>query len=403
MSWPGGDWAPPNDGSSGSSQDRPTDVASLGRFTKTGQLGKLTPEQVERNLRLLSTSFDNLPQMSFWSPALTYTTNWHKNAVASVLAAMSLKMGRVLTPEEADALAEHRTRWCRKMAYTPPIFIATTCLFFWRGRKTYRFPFYTPKPASFSPNVFPTRSRPVLTGENAEKAWQVARFTSYAFVSQFAVSTVMTSFADTSYLVSVLQDKRLQALHELAQRKREGHGSGQHSQLPHRFPPQHEAAGSNGASPTQPYGGYEGAEAFHSRTEQQQPQPPRQPPQWSQPSPEPTTGALGDDSFLFDDASPVALSQRQQPQNPSVSSPATIDQGSAWERLRRQAQSGQAAWSQGGQRPESRAAAQQQKTEQYTYSPGEQEKAYAREQAQKEFDAMLERERRGVGDSGGRS
>jgi hypothetical protein len=44
-----------------------------------------------------------------------------------------------------------------------------------------------------------------------------------------------------------------------------------------------------------------------------------------------------------------------------------------------------------------------QKTESYTFASADQEKAYAKTQAQKEFDAMLERERRGMGDSGGRS
>jgi hypothetical protein len=59
------------------------------------------------------------------------------------------------------------------------------------------------------------------------------------------------------------------------------------------------------------------------------------------------------------------------------------------------------SWSQGQQREERGGQSRAQQTAgQHTYTPGEQEKGYAKEQAQKEFDAMLERERRGVDESG---
>ncbi|KAL2259371.1 hypothetical protein VTK26DRAFT_6975 [Humicola hyalothermophila] len=399
MSWPSGDSASSfESGGFGDTHDRPSDPASLAAPTTKGAV--LTPDHVERNLRLLSVPFESLPQLPFWSGILPSATDWHKGHIASMLASMSLKMGRVLTPEEADALAEHRSNWCRKMIYIGPAYLGSAAFFVWRGRKTYRFPLRTPDPATFSPHCFPSRARPFLRGRVASFTWHALRFVTYGAFSYFCVSTSVSSWADTSYLVHILRDERLREVRETGQRQAAERAKlSSQGRFPRQTPPQPEAAaGSSDASPAQPHGGgYAAGGAFRIGPGQQQ-----QPPQWTaQGGISDSTGdALGGDSgYLFDDASPIAPSHR--PQDGSSSAPA--DQGSAWERLRRQAQAEQS--NKGGPRPQtdgSRASVGQPKTEQYTYSPSEEEKAYAREQAQKEFDAMLERERRGVGESGGR-
>jgi hypothetical protein len=99
---------------------------------------------------------------------------------------------------------------------------------------------------------------------------------------------------------------------------------------------------------------------------------------------------------VLDDASPMAPSQRSK--TAGYEAPPTS--GSAWDRLRKQARSGQGSAPQESkpQGDSAWAAARQGPKEEFTYDKAEEEKNLAKEQAQKEFDAMLERERRGETD-----
>jgi hypothetical protein len=230
-------------------------------------------------------------------------------------------------------------------------------------------------------------------------------------VCHFLVKGFVDSYAQTTYLMNVLADPRLKAIRDAAKTSRQQHSAPD--------------AGAIQGAP-----GYERSATIGSRSpphqrQQQQQQPPQQF------APQPQGAVQDDDSFLFDDASPVAPSQRQRPEQSSTSSNPT-GPGSAWDRVRSQAiaerlnQRLEQAGDQMQQRMKDSEAAlerfnkqgrlggrgrteqstyptsEQEKAEQYTYPTSEQEKAYAKEQAQKEFDAMLERERRGEGSSGGR-
>jgi hypothetical protein len=407
--WPSEDW--PSDAAEQDQQGRPTDPTSLGKFSPRGQLIGITPEQTERALKLLSVPFDSLPQLPPFAPLFGYTTQWQKTQVASTLAGLSAELRRVLSTTEADALAYHRSRCCAIASWSPPLVLATTLYFTRRGRATLRFPFITPDPAKFSPTAFPTASRPFLTGPSAVRLWHVLRFGAYGIVCHFLVKGFVDSYAQTTYLMNVLADPRLKAIRDAAKTSRQQHSAPD--------------AGAIQGAP-----GYERSATIGSRSpphqrQQQQQQPPQQF------APQPQGAVQDDDSFLFDDASPVAPSQRQRPEQSSTSSNPT-GPGSAWDRVRSQAiaerlnQRLEQAGDQMQQRMKDSEAAlerfnkqgrlggrgrteqstyptsEQEKAEQYTYPTSEQEKAYAKEQAQKEFDAMLERERRGEGSSGGR-
>ncbi|KAL2132930.1 hypothetical protein VTI74DRAFT_3151 [Chaetomium olivicolor] len=400
MSWSAGDWPSsagdtPQDDSSQS--DRPTDVASLAIFRGSQAVG-LTREHVERNLKLLSVPFETLPQMPAFAPFFLYTTAWQKGVVALALAQLSIGIGRVLTPAEADAVAYHQAKFCSRAAWAPPAVLATTFFFLRRGRQTWRFPFYTPKPASFNPSVFPSSTRPIFTGASAERVWRTLRFGAYFTICQFVVKGAIHGYAKTSSAVGMLRDERLKDVN--ATFRREAQQIRQHHQQhrQHGLPPQSPV--SQTASPQEaPESQTVRTGAFGDRPEKQQQ--PQRSAQWTQQAPEPQAGTpQDDDSFLFDDASPVAPAQRQEPRRPVPAS--NTGEGSAWDRIRQRAKAEEGAqWNQGGQQSEQSQGQGQQKTE-YTFSSTEQEKAYAREQAQKEFDAMLERERRGTGESGER-
>jgi len=222
----------------------------------------------------------------------------------------------------------------------------------------------------------------LLTGPAAVSLWHVLRFGAYGIVCQIIIKSAILSYAQTSYLVSALRDDRLKAMREsMSQRK----GATERTRLP--------ASNSGPAGPEQTASSPDAPQTDFSA-----PQARRQP-RWTQQAPEPqATPQANDDSYLFDDASPVAPSERQAPPPGSRQS---AGDGSAWDRIRQRAKSEEGArWNPPGRQGDT--AADQRSTDQYTYTQADQEKAYAKEQAQKEFDAMLERERRGVGDSGGR-
>ncbi|KAK4134858.1 hypothetical protein BT67DRAFT_283509 [Trichocladium antarcticum] len=398
MSWPGGDWTPSDNGGGGDSYGRPVNVASLGTFGKKGVLVKQTPEQADLALHLLSSPFETLPQLPVWAFLAGFTTRWHKAWVATTLADMSGKLGRVLTPEEADALAHHRSIGCRRHSYSAPVILATAAYFARRGRNRFRFPFFTP--TNISPIHFPSPRMALLRGRPAIASWHALRFGAYWSLSWLFLAGAIGGWADTSYMVMVIRDPKCKAMLDVAvqatreaQRKRL-EGTAGLQQPPH---PETAAPGSDDASPSRPYPApaYESAAgAFQGERAQQQQQQQQVAPEQS-----PRGSSKEDDAFLFDDASPVAPAPSQRPQSPTPAPP--TGSGSAWERLRQQAkQGGEGGWNQGEEQSR-QTRAQQRAEQQYTYSPDEQEKAYVKELAQKEFDAMLERERRGMGDSGG--
>lgn len=112
------------------------------------------------------------------------------------------------------------------------------------------------------------------------------------------------------------------------------------------------------------------------------------------------------DSSFDDDASPTGGAS-------ILGGDDSEQSGSAWERIRQNSASGSpsepsSAGGKRGQRPgafqQSQRPSRQQKREgddSFAYSSSEEEKNYAREEAQKDFDARMERERAGGDFSGG--
>ncbi|GAB1315835.1 hypothetical protein MFIFM68171_06045 [Madurella fahalii] len=391
MSYPGGDWIPPNDGDFGDNEGQrgPQPLASLGTFDSGGKLVAMSQEQRARNLNQLSPpGFSALPQAPFW-----FGEERQKTVVAKVLAMHAAALHRPLTTDEADALAYHRSHSCKLLAWRTPVILMSTAYFVYRGRGNFKFPFYTPRPTSFNPYCFPTRTRPFITGPMARSIWHAVRFGAYGTLLGLVITPLFISYAETSYVVHILNDPRLKSLRDHArQQQQQQHGNQTHARasgLPRRASPDEGSSTDEATPSSQPY-------MLEQQERQQQPR--YQPQQWTErPSESPAT-PKDDDSFLFDDASPVAPSARQQPQSTSTQTPAGGG-GSAWDRLRQRAKSGQDTWDQAGQtREESRS----QRLDQHMYHQSDREKTRAKEQAQKEFDAMLERERRGQGESGSR-
>lgn len=316
--------------------------------------------------------------------------------------------GRELRQEEVDAIVDHFSRGTRaEKMYGIPASIACTYFFWNRGANSYRFPFLGPRPV---PRFLAALSSPAI----AHWTWQLVRFLTYDVLCNIAVSEPVGRLAFSYASDGSLSDPRLaqlrqdheRRLHNIrdqlmqqAARRRPGSagpGGAGGPQRPRTLPDHdndytqtpEEYTQSDGwqSADSQPAAQTAPAETFPVR------------PTWPRASPAPPPppqqpqGSFDNDD-PFDDASPVARDWRDE----SSSQPSSGRPGeSAWDRLRRQAQSKdqnppQPSWEARRQKPGSQSQADQD----WTYKSDEDSHSETeRERAQKEFDAMLERERR---------
>lgn len=337
----------------------------------------MTPEERHRILRQLSFPVENLTA-PFW------VKSGGDNSLLAKQISVSLNIAHImakrpLRTDEANAVANFRTTYVNTMELETPVWIATTIALERRGRDKLRFPHYTPSPEKYNINAFPSLANPKWTGEAAVRAWRLARLAAYGFVVNIWTTVLFASFANTSYSVKLLRMFK-ESDEQQKHRPEMGDLYGQD-----RAPQQDYQRGQQ-----------------HEETPQQPAQ--YQRPKWAQQAaqaaskPEPPKSWEDDDGFLFDDASPVAPVQRDGARSSTGGktghSPPKLT--NSWDKIREAAKSGEnpASWGKDNQ------AAPVRKSESYTYT--ENEKDYAKNQAQKEFDAMLERERSGKADAGNR-
>lgn len=367
-----------------------------------------------QNVDKLGIKFEELPQLPFWAPLMGSTYAAYKLEIADVVVNTSALLGRGLTPEERDIIAYLSAKRVVTQSYEPPISLAAAIYMERRGRPTSKFPFYTPKATSFDPSFFPSKRAPMLQGTTALIAWNATRFGCYAFVAHFLGGIFFRSYATSVQTAAMFSDPRLADLRRTFAERRRGRATGgqggqaaQSWQLP-EDPSMRDAETPYGdvsyaeesapatattettadrtyddvsprRSPTAPYPGTRGS----------------YPPSRQQPAPvqsTPSSDEFNDSGLFDDDASPVAPAVR-------TASAGSSSSGSAWERLRQQASSSPAAQGSGSDTGASRSRTWGQKAEQYTYSQQDADKASAKDQAQREFDAMLEKERQGESDN----
>jgi len=407
MSWPGADDdVPPSDAWLGDVRhDRPTDPATLG--TLSGKSVNVTDEQAEQALKLLGVPFENLKSPPFFAPLFGYTTSWQRKSIARSLIANSLAAGRVVTPAEADVIAQHRSKVNYQLPWAYPAALVTAGYLTHRGRSRMRFPFYTPHPGRFSPLAFPSAAAPFLTGLRAGFVWNALRFGAYYVVCKYSVVPLFQSVVLTKSIFDLATDPRLKDIDHLivAKKKAKARQVAEDSAVAApgrpsswRKPEEEEQQGHDDDDQQQ----QQEQQQQEQQQQQQKQQEQQQLTRWAQQAKRDieSQGARQNYDIFGDGASPVAPAQGQQSQHPAAGSPPPPGAGSYWDKIRQRAKAEEGAPWQGQQ--QSGEPQGQQTTGQHTYTPAEQEKAYAKEQAQKEFDAMLERERRGIDDSGAR-
>lgn len=376
-------------------------------------------------------SFDtsNLPRpVPIIGPLLGYNEQFFNQVTKLKVARITGALKRPLNPEEANATAYWAAKQISIVSYSTPIGVAGGAWRCWDTRRKFRFPFYGPNMETFKPSQFPNGTV-FYEGPQARQLWHLFRALFYVGFGKFAAGMLLGSYAMSVVAVGEMTDPRLKGLQEVFKKEAEAQVARkraiQNGMQGVKPPPQDQQGVSqqetqnrgeaverpfDDASPT---GGMYFDESQESGKptvssgggvrEQGQPQPGssygrrQQAIQKSQQAPEPQDNSASP-FMVFDDASPTN-GQGMSANNTTQSS----SSGSAWDRIRsgqrpatsrgrseqdsQGQETGQSAWRRGSQNSESQSS--------FNASSEREARRYSREEAQKEFDAKIERERRG--------
>ncbi|KAL8305232.1 hypothetical protein RB597_003884 [Gaeumannomyces tritici] len=318
----------------------------------------------------------------------------------------ALNAGRELTAAEVEAFMELSFDMLSAKNVAGTVCTALPAYYFWRrGMARFSFPLWRPLAAGFDANTFrfPLAPQP-LVGAPARAAWHGLRFLAYWVAASLMAGGLASGAATAAVANRGTTDPRLEQWRAdcMARMSANKPLPGGLPRPPVPFPQQQQQQQHSG------YGGDDGSswrpddDGSHTTpawpTAPSAPSPARSEP----PRPPQDSGGFEDP---FDEGSPVAPSYRGPPSPGAPSSTGSDAGGSAWDRLRRE--SANRASGRGDQQPSrswdaKRASAASGSEESWSYSsPGGPEADTDQERAQKEFDEMLERERRSQ--SGGRS
>ncbi|KAF5558086.1 hypothetical protein FNAPI_5245 [Fusarium napiforme] len=337
----------------------------------------------------------------FYASVIGYRRDWNLLVATSRVSGFAATLGRDLEDVEAKAIAEYTLDNIHTNAGLKWLSVALAGYMTYRGRRTWQFPFYKPKLGGrFNPNeatsIFTNKK---IRGAYPRATWHTLRFTAYAAVIILMIEPAFRAVSFIRTEAAMTNDPRLkQFTKDAAERVKDVMSNPTISRAPFTGRDVHKSDendpwASNDSNNTTSGSRYQPTpvqswDKAQSSTTTQQSQQPND--DWS---------VLDDDD---DDASPIAASSR----NKSASPPA----GSAWERIRQQSQgppqqsdyqsSTWAARSQTGSQPESQSSwgsrSVGNSSDSFSFSKSDEERAVAKEQAQDEFDRLVERERKGV-------
>ncbi|KAI9051063.1 hypothetical protein LZ554_005171 [Drepanopeziza brunnea f. sp. 'monogermtubi'] len=321
---------------------------------------------------------------------------------------------RPMKQEEVDALVYYSAKKMAIISYGTPLGIVGGVWRCYQTANTFQFPFYKPNLEKFNPQVFPPKFS-VLTGPKAMLAWHFGRFMAYSAMGNVIGDAFMTSYALSVAAVGESMDKRLKpyvdALQAEANRQRAARKDGQEQEQPQIGQGNFSSTGTGSETDWNTVQKDTPKEAIRAGTTESaiavvragnpsaQSPPPR--PRWQgRPAPAVAAEESSSQPFgIFDDASPTGGQgvQADIRKTPAASSSPPSQGGSAWDRIRRGEKSTPAA------EPSTRKAWSRRSDEQerssgddnFAFSKSEGDRSFARSEAQKEFDAKVEKERSG--------
>ncbi|KAK5165147.1 uncharacterized protein LTR77_009245 [Saxophila tyrrhenica] len=388
-----------------SSSDNSQLAAPSSSYVRVNQPGvppiDINIEQIPRPL--LVPSFDT------YAGSIASTVQQNAKLAAQVLQ-------RPIRQDEAEAFAWHMGKALRIGSYGTPVGVSIATLFAYRSTgEGFRFPGWTPmkEGGRFSPDIFGP-----LKGQVARTAWQATRYGAYWTVGALLGQIFFGSYAITTSIAGRMQDPRLKDfLEALKKRQQEGGGMprprdvqnqgdgakmGETQEMAwQRRRVQREADDATGQSARmgqQGQGGRGGADDDMS----------------------PTGGAFENelmggpaDTGLMDDqqarpdygrgqqssqyANNGAATDSSRPERRRPEDNNSRPSGTSWDRLRKDAMSGNQNQQSSNSR-DSRSANSQSNSsgsDSFSFSNRDEDKQLARSQAQKEFDAQIEKERSG--------
>ncbi|EMC91602.1 hypothetical protein BAUCODRAFT_298885 [Baudoinia panamericana UAMH 10762] len=334
------------------------------------------------------------------------------NTLSKSCQEMANRIHRPLREDEIAAQSFYILQASRTSSYGLPIGFAFGVAQAYRTRKEYRFPLWSPlKEGSwFNKDVFL-----FFRGFQARVLWQAARFSAYSTVGMAIGAIFFSSYGATVAAVGFLRDPRLKDMNEIlaAQRKaREARTPNRQEEAPgarqgwetHDMARQRrsvqdlERRGRQHVEDASPTGGVFSEEnmypaeqqGFMSEQEVQHEADARV--QRAKERADASATAAG--RTTNDDTSQSSRASRESQ---------TKQSGSAWDRLRREAASGQANVSTIGSLPSESAGARSSARgsessslgDSFSFSSSDAERQLAKSEAQKSFDARLAREREG--------
>lgn len=328
-----------------------------------------------------------------------YNEQYFSKLMQIKIAMYSQELNRPLTNDEANAIAYWTSKQTSIISYANPL-AAVAATWRWNSTKaTFRFPFYQPNMETFDASVFPSKSMPWLKGHFALRMWTAGRLGAYYIVAMPIAQILLGSYCVSVAAVGQMSDTRLKTMNDQIKTQAQQKRGGLPRQNPQRRAPA-SASTNTQADDASPTGGMlweEPASDEGAVNATGTPQTQSSRAQWNprKPTPNQMTPATSSPG-PFDDASPTG-GQGVAADTPPAS------QGSAWERLRRgekletssSTSSNQSAW----QRAQNETQKEQRQGsttgDSFAFSKSDEERSYAKEEAQKEFDLRVERERRG--------
>ncbi|KAL9080383.1 MAG: hypothetical protein Q9157_000839 [Trypethelium eluteriae] len=347
---------------------------------------------------LLSTyriDLDKLPQPFRFTSAAS-----QQRAIGSSLekslVRFSKEIRRPLSRDEAAAICELECKSLRTTSYGMPIFTALGAARCYQTAATFRFPLYQPNPAAFQPESF----FGIVRGSAARICWHALRAGFYCSVGGlagtfFIVAPYAASVASATFIV----DPRLRQFNkDILQARKDKRDEiirmtgAQKTAAPQQDQAQYPSMGGGGTrrdqdddmSPTASDYSFSGD--GYSATD---------------------TGTMSDSQSRANEEQRSYQSQSfDSPSSDSSTSNNSTAGGSAWDRIRAQAASNnppsgsqrEATWSKvrgNGNKATRDNRTTSDSSDSFSFSNAEEDRALAKSEAQKEFDARIERERRG--------
>ncbi|KAF4540427.1 hypothetical protein BFW01_g12181 [Lasiodiplodia theobromae] len=299
--------------------------------------------------------------------------------VTEYMKAATHVLHRTLTEDEAKALTYHVAKASSTSAYGASVGALVAMARCYQTRREFKFPFWNPSSApGWNPDILGP-----LKGQAARTAYQLLRIPPYWFIGAFTAGILAQSYSTAIGTISIAQDERLKALNEAIKqlaKNRSGLPSRQPAPNAPRPAPASQSDG-NGM-----YDDMSPASGSYSESPARSDSPKDAASRWGQDRPVAPSGS-------YDDASPTG---GLGPFDSGISSAG----GSAWDRVRQQASSGQGPPS-GSSAPWARSTQKEQRTgstfgDSFTFSSSEEERQLAKAEAQREFDERIEKERRGA-------